>query len=94
MGFILTFIIICTAIIGTVCAFTNNDDISSSNIILGFLSILVFLHFAIFHLLYESANSIINTYCSKNYPNNINTYNKCKYTHKDNFSKVILKGVK
>lgn len=94
MGGVLTFIIICTAFIGIICSFTNNNDIFSSNLILGFLSVLIFLHFIIFHLGLESANSIISTYCSKYYPNNINLYNECKYSHRGNFSKVIMKGVK
>lgn len=96
MGAALTIVICITAFIGIVCCFTNfeNNDISSSNILLGFLSVLIFIHFLVFHLTFESASSIINTYCQKNYSNNVKAYNECRYAHKNNFSNVILYGLK
>jgi len=91
---IFIFIIMVTAIIGICCAFSNNIDLDSSNIILALLGFMVLALFAIFGLLNESNTSIINTYCTKYYGNNVARYNECKYNHKDNFSKVIRKGIK
>ena len=45
------------------------------------------------NILDESRSSIINTYCTKYYGNNVSKYNDCKYKHTENFSKVINKGI-
>lgn len=42
---------------------------------------------------YEDRGSIINTYCTKYYSNNVKLYNNCKYNHTKDFSKVINKGL-
>lgn len=90
---IFTIFIVLFAIIGICCAFSNRDDIESSNILLAILSSMV-LFFGISNSLEESKSSIVNTYCTKYYGNNVVLYNKCKYNNKENFSKVIKKGIK
>ena len=90
---IFTIIILLTAAISVLCAFTNSKDIVSANILLASLGIMV-LVFGLLSTLDESNTSIINTYCTKYYSNNVALYNECKYNHKGNFSKVIKKGLK